>query len=209
MSNQLSKTFCIRLSFQEERDRLRETLVEIEDISKVEGIADTLELVIGELANNAIKSNIKRIFFEAKGYSFETEEDYEAGLKAFNTNFSHLNFTHYQKAMSLLDMKVEINVNLNEKYLVIELCNKNTMSEIEEKYLRNKLKLVMKKMPSDMLDLYVHYGDEIASDGLGLTIIIDLIRNLGFDPKSFTVYNEEKHTKARLEFPLDTKYLTR
>ncbi len=208
MTEGISGNFSLLLSFREERKRLRATLDEIEIVTKGEVPADSIEMIIGELANNAIKANLKRLFFHAKGFRFDSIEEYELGTKSFVENFSHLNFSYYEKAMKLLDVKIEIDVDMNMKRLLVILQSNNAMSESEEDSIRKKLNTVMHHLPEEIHNLYVYYGDDMQGSGLGLTIVVDLIRDMGFDPEHFRVYNEGKYTKARLEFPLSADYLS-
>ncbi len=208
MCNLLSGKMGVLISFQESRAELRNLLDEIELSSNGKICADSVELIISELVNNAIKANLKRLFFHVQGYSFDDAEKYEAGMKAFTEHFSKLNLKYYKKAMKLLDVKVGIDVNLSAKRLSIMLQSNNVMSKTEENHVRQRLNTVMQQLPSDMHELYVFYGDEVQGEGLGLTLVIDLIRKMGFDPKNFRVYNEDQYTKTRLEFPLSEDYIT-
>ncbi len=207
MTSKISANYLIRLSIREERGKLHSKLQEVEEHVGKEGMAEKLSIIIGELANNAVKANLKRLFFHAKGYKFDDAQSYEIGLKAFHDNFAHMNLVHYEKAMQLLDLKVQINIELDENRLLILIENNNSMSAEEELRLRKKMAKVMQRDLEEMLELYVYYGDDMEGLGLGLTMTVDLIRQLGFDPQHFRVYNEGSKTVTRLEFPLKMDYV--
>ena len=58
----------------------------------------------------------------------------------------------------------------------------------------------------DLVEFSVHYGDESEGNGLGLAMVVLLIKDMGFDPGFFRVYHNEGQTTARLEFPLSADY---
>ena len=206
MSGQETIRFSLFLVTREDRSKLREAMERIEKISKKEGIADRLEIIVSELINNAIKANLKRLYFQSKGFSLENSEDYDMGLKSFRMNYAHLNFTQYEKAMKLLDLEVSVEIDMSDKNIVIFVQNKNMMSALEEERLREKLKKIMQQLPEGVHDLYVHYGDEIEENTLGLAMAFSLFRDMGYNPSLFRVYNEGNYTKARIKIPLLDHY---
>ena len=58
----------------------------------------------------------------------------------------------------------------------------------------------------DLVEFSVHYGDESEGNGLGLAMVVLLIKDMGFDPGFFRVYLNDGYTTARLEFPLSADY---
>ena len=202
----LSEKYSINLSYQEEREHLRLILEKIEKVTKKENFADSMEFILGALANNAAKANLRRIFFHAKGFNFETPEGYKRGQKAFSENFSYLNLSYYEKAMRLLNVKVDIELDWNSKRLLIHIQNTSAMSKPEESCLRRKLKKAMDYLPKDIHSLYLHFGDTADDESLGLAMVVDMMNKMGFDPQHFRLYSDEKYTKTRLEFPLHIDY---
>ncbi len=194
----------VTLIKREDRKELRELTDKVEQLSEMKGLSDRLEMIISELVNNAVKGNLKRIYFESKGYSFDDQESYRLGLESFKKNYGHLNFSHYEKAMRLLNFKINIEINLSDNYLLLLIENNNMMSTFEEKRIRMRLKEIMEKKmrKENLLDIYLHYGDEIEENTLGLAMIVDFLSGMGYDLSLFRVYNEGNSTKARLEIPL-------
>ena len=106
--------FSLFLVTRDDRSKLRETVERIEKIVKKEGLADKLEIIISELINNAVKANLKRIYFQSKGFDLNSPENYEIGLKSFRLNYGHLNFMHYEKAMKLLGLEISVEIDMSE-----------------------------------------------------------------------------------------------
>lgn len=198
--------FSLYLVSREDRERLRELVEKIEKLSEKKGIADKLEIIISELINNAVKANLKRLYFQSKGFCMDSQENYDLGLKSFRLNYGHLNFMHYEKAMKLLGLEISVEVDMSDKSTIIFVKNKNTMSDLEEKCLRERLKKIMQELPDQAHDLYMHYGDEMEGNSLGLAMAIDLFQSMGYNPSLLRVYNKGDYTIARIKMPLVSDY---
>ncbi len=198
--------FSFLLKKRSERHKIRELADYVAQIADLADIRDGLEIVIAELVNNAVKAELKRIFFAKKGFSFDDPQSYQKGLEAFHCNYAYLNFMYYEDAMSGLHLRIDVDIDMEESRILLYVRNDKNMPYPEERSLRRKLKRAMDLLPNDLVDLYVYYGDETGENGLGLTLVVDTIRRMGFDPEHLRVYNEGKCTVARLELPLGSKY---
>ena len=198
--------FSFFLVSRDDRVKLREAAERIEKITQKEGMADRLEIIISELINNAVKANLKRLYLKSKGFNLEKAEEYKKGVEEFRLNYGHLNFTHYEKAMKLLGLEISVEIDMSDRQVLVFVQNKNTMSSLEEERLRERLNNIMQQVPEGMHDMYLHYGDEIEENTLGLAMAIDLFRDMGYNPSLFRVYNEGEYTKARIKMPLIGEY---
>ncbi len=205
----MDKNFIISILSSADKERIKPALKEVEEQTKKEGLADVLELVLHELINNAVKANLKRVFFDRNGYSFENQESYENGLKEFRLNFSSFNLDEYGEELKMLQLQVRLEVSLDHKRLLVFVENNRAASAAEESSIRDRLKTAMEIPKSDeaLMDFYVHYGDETEEKGIGLTMVVKLIQEAGFDPANFRVYVKARTTVARLEFPLSSNYV--
>ena len=188
---------------------MKPILQAIEQQTEKEGLADVLEMVLHELINNAVKSNLKRVFFERNGYSYEDLESYENGLKEFRLNFASFDLKSYGEELATLSLQVRMELSLNQKRLLVFVENSRAASVYEEKTIRDKLKTAMElsKSHEGLMDFYVHYGDAAEEGGIGLTMVVRLLKEAGFDPANFRVYVKAQSTVARIEFPLTSDYV--
>jgi len=79
-----------------------------------------------------------------------------------------------------------------------------TISE-EERRLRSHLARAMEVR--NLVQFSEAYGDDTEGAGLGLALVIMLIKDMGFDPDYFRVFTRGDSTVARLEFPLKKDYV--
>jgi signal transduction histidine kinase len=179
--------------------------MDLEKRFKKEGMGDTIYNVVQELINNAVKANLKRSFFKANQYSFVDPKSYQEGLAAFKTSLRTISDEQWKKAVQELGLRVTVEVDADEKRILIYVENNAVMIPEEERRLRSHLARAMHVR--NLIQFSEAYGDETEGAGLGLALVIMLIKDMGFDPDYFRVFTREGSTVARLEFPLHKDYV--
>lgn len=180
-------------------------LRDFEQRLKIEGLAVTLFNVVMELVSNAVKANLKRVFFERHGYDATVTESYRKGIEHFASQYRNTNTAEYQRALDELELQVSIDMDLDAERLMIHVRNNTLLMAEEERRIRTKLANAMGV--KDIMNFYIEFGDETEGKGLGLAMVILLIKDLGFDPALFRVFHDGNKTIARLEFPLSADYV--
>ncbi|MCE9597940.1 MAG: hypothetical protein K8S54_08225 [Spirochaetia bacterium] len=195
----------VRWIDQDARHRLRTVFEELETSLKIDGIGVVLTTAVLELVENAVKANLKRAFFMRMGFSFDDAASYSEGIQQFVKSYGDIQQGQYSEALSQLDLQVSVQVDYDDNRLLVFVENNAVLLSQEERRIRNQLGAAM---TSDKLaEFYVQYGDETEGSGLGLAMIVILIRNLGFQAENFRVFQREGRTVARLEFPLNADYV--
>lgn len=212
--------FEIKILDENYKSKLYNYFLNLEKELKKEGLGEILFQIVYELINNAIKANLKRIFFLKKNYSFENPEEYQKGLqdfrktyKTFFLNLEDLNnqknseiYNEWIQALIDLGLVVRLIVDINHQRIIIYIKNNTKMLPQEEKILRENLAKAMKA--TNLIDFIIHYGQiDEEGEGLGLALVVFLIRDIGFSPEHFRVYKDENNTIARIEFPLSNDYI--
>jgi len=195
----------MRFINDEGRKELQKFFDDLESTLKLEALVVTLFTVILELVGNAVKANLKRVFFRENNFRFDEPESYRAGVDAFKADYENIRKDKYTQALEDLNLTVTVEVDLNNDRLLTYVENNTVMVFEEEKRVRKKLADAMKS--PELLDFYMNYGDEMEGGGIGLAMIIFLIKQMGFDPGHFRVFHRSEKTIARLEFPLKADYV--
>lgn len=198
------KSIEIRILNEEAKAKLREAFDDLERKLKIDSLSITLFYVVMELVGNAVKANLKRVFFRKRGYNLEDPEQYRLHLDEFKHYYNGVPEEEYADALKDLGLSVEIDIDLDHKRLLIFVENNTTLLPEEEKRIRSKL--ANTREMKDILEFSVQFADETEGKGLGLAMIVLLIRDLGFDSSFFRVYKKPDRTVARLEFPLSADY---
>ncbi len=205
MSPDSSKRFSMRLLDADMKQELRGLFDDLEKRLQISGLGVALYSVIMELVGNAVKANLKRAFFRQHGYSMDDAGTYQSGLQAFKESHGTLKKEDYVGALEDLDLVVTVEVDLDHDRLLAYVENTTILIAEEERRIRKKLGNAMDC--AELSDFYMNYGDDVEGSGLGLAMIVFMIRQIGFDPRNFRVFHRGNRTIARLEFPLHADYV--
>lgn len=186
------------------RDHIQSISEELETRVKLQGLSQTLHFILLELVGNAVKANLKRVYFKKHGYSLADPESYAKGIAEFMQAYPTINEEEYRDSLEDLDITVEITYDLNEDRLLIFVENNVILLEEEERRIRRQL--AGSSDIKNIVEFSMAYGDETEGRGLGLAMIVLLMKDLGFDPGHFRVYNRDGRAVARVELPLSADY---
>ncbi len=187
------------------RSLIRSQFAELEQDLGIDGIGTVLTTAVLELVENAVRANLKRAYFRRHGYDLDDRESYARGIEAFRQSYADIKDESYVTALRELELSVAVEVDRNRERLMIFVRNNALLAGTEEARIRRQLGRAMES--DKFVDFYSDYGDETEGSGLGLAMIVFLIRTLGFNPENFRVFRLGPATIARLEFPMHTDYV--
>ena len=172
-----------------------------------EDLVDMTYTITKELTINGVKANQKRIFFEEQGLDILAGEDYAKGMVHFRREFSEqMNETYGRKAKEK-GIYVKISLTYSEDGLCLEVENNTPIAPIEERRMREKMKKAMGY--NDIAEFYMDNMDNTEGAGLGLALIIILIKGEQIDPALFRIFTHQDRTTARVEIPFTPEYVPR
>ena len=215
----LKKEYEFEILDENFKDELRIFFKQLEEELQKPNLGDFVFQIVYELINNAIKSNLKRIFFIKNNYSFQNTEEYTKGLEEFKKFYQHLfknqnSYNHkdllkneeWIEALRDLGLRVHLTIDIDTKRILIYVINNTRILPEEEKRLRKSLSIAMQS--KDLIDFMIHYGQiSEEGEGLGLPLVVLLIKEAGFKPEYFRVFKDDQNTIARIEFPLSSDYI--
>ena len=104
---------------------------------------------------------------------------------------------------------VLIDFHFDTDGLTIEVVNNTPIAPQEEEAMREKLKKAMGY--NDIAEFYMDQAmmGESEGAGLGLALVIILLKGEGIDPKLFRIMIREDRTIARLEIPFSEKFISK
>jgi len=174
----------------------------IEEILKKHGKTNFLEMVYTitkELATNGIKANQKRVFFEDEGLNITNEQDYAKGIALYKQHFSEKMADEYGLRCLARNIYIQANLVYNETGLYIEVVNNTPVLPTEETRLREKMKTSAKY--NDIAEFYMENMDNTEGAGLGIALIMIMLKSEHIDPHLFRIITEADKTIARVEIP--------
>jgi hypothetical protein len=154
-----------------------------------------------ELAINGTKANLKRIFFEEQELDINDRDDYERGMELYKKIMREDLTIHYGKKAKQNGLFVKITFIHSDDSLEIEVTNNTPITQQEESRLRMKLAATMKY--DDLMAYYLDNADDTEGSGMGIALIIILLKGENIDPNLFRIKTDAATTTAKIEIPMD------
>lgn len=164
-----------------------------------EAALSTLSYSSEELLANANKANAKRVFFQDKGLDIENPDDYKEGMITFSTETT-VNKVYYQNLQKENDLYIKYILSLKNNVIKIEVINKATLTDTETKRIHHKMDSAKKysSMEEALTDI-----DKTEGSGLGLIIIILMLKQIGIQKECLQVESTASETIARIVLPVN------
>ncbi|MCX8028580.1 MAG: hypothetical protein N2712_01105 [Brevinematales bacterium] len=170
-------------------------------------LSDIIYTCVKELILNASKANIKRVVFEENNVNINDEKSFLLGMIKFKEELSEINLPKYMSKLAEKDLYISVAFYHSKDGVRIEVVNNVSMSEFENRRIREKLKKAMGY--DDISQFYLEQGDELEGAGLGIALIVMLLKGVGIDPSLFRISGpNNSYVLARIEVPLTESYVS-
>jgi putative nucleotidyltransferase with HDIG domain len=164
-------------------------------------LKDYLSYCLRELAVNAKKANTKRVYFDEKGLSLDNPNDYVAGMTDFKKDTLD-NLNHYLQLQKDKGYYIKIMYQAKGGSIMLEVRNNAEITK--EEYVRIHDKLARSRAYASLEDALSQVLDDSEGAGLGLVILVMMLKKIGITEDCFDIYGESSETIARITVPLDT-----
>lgn len=160
---------------------------------------DVLYSVLKELINNAIKANIKRLYFQAQGLNIDDTDDYRTGMERFKEatygNDSSYEFSNLKKE----NMLVRVSFIAHSDKMIFHVINNAPILEEEVSKIEARVKKAYKY--NDISEAFDDVLDDSEGAGLGLIMALMLFKNIGLPADTFQVARKNNLTVAAIRIP--------
>lgn len=160
----------------------------------MESYFNKLNYCLSEILINAIKANMKRVYFQDYNLDIENPSDYAKGMKAFRTEMLERR-AYYLERLRQSDLYVTYTLKIEDKKLIIEVRNSSVMTEAESIRVKEKISEVSLESSENLLGEDI---DETEGAGLGIKSIILTLRSFGLPGDHYLLYTENNETVAKL-----------
>ena len=163
-------------------------------------LKDYVVYCVHELVINAKKANTKRVYFSERGLDINDPDDYKRGMETFKEETINqiANFLELQKEKGLY---IKINLRIKRNTIRIEVRNNVKVTKMEQ--LRIHDKMARSRQYDSLEDAMSQALDDPEGSGLGLIILVLMLKKIGLDDDSFYLEANEKETIAGISIPLD------
>ncbi len=167
-------------------------------------IKDQLAYCLRELAVNAKKANTKRAYFLEKNLSLENPDDYDEGMKTFKEETLD-NIQYYLQKQKEQGLYIKIIFHTQGKTFNIMVRNNVEITRKEQ--IRVYDRIARSRAFTTMEEAFATVLDNSEGAGLGIVILILMLKKLGLAEDSFSIDMEEGETVAALSIPFSDIHL--
>lgn len=183
----------------EDREFIDSVLDRFLNEAGIKFLMNKISYCVHELATNAKKANTKRVYFKAKGLNLENKSHYELGMKSFKTD-TFEKIDHYLDRQKKLGYFIVIMFQLTRKELKITVINNSEMASEEKIRVKNKLAIASKS--ASIGEIYDQIEDYSEGAGLGIVMMSQMLRTMGFGPDVLNIESEQGLTTASITLKL-------
>ncbi|MCL2759418.1 MAG: HDOD domain-containing protein [Treponema sp.] len=163
-------------------------------------LKDYIVYCVQELVVNAKKANTKRVYFTERGLNIHDDNDYKKGMKDFKEKTIG-NIQHYLQLQKEKGLYIKVILQVKRNTILVEIRNNVTATKMER--LRIQDKMARSRQYSSLEDALNQILDDSEGAGLGLVILVLMLKKMGLDDDAFTMKSTDKCTIASISIPLD------
>jgi putative nucleotidyltransferase with HDIG domain len=165
-----------------------------------EKLRDYIVYCVQELAVNAKKANTKRVYFVERGLDLSNPSDYKEGMEHFKEN-TLSNIAHYLQLQKEKGLYIKLIMQIKKNVIHIEVRNNVAVTKTE--LIRIHDKLARSRQYNNLEDALSQVLDDSEGAGLGLVILVLMLKKMGLDEDCFDIMSNDKETIARILIPLE------
>jgi len=165
-----------------------------------ENLKDYIVYCVQELTGNAKKANTKRVYFLERGLDLNNPEDYRLGMATFKETTLN-NIAHYLQIQKEKGLYIKLILQIKNNIINIEV--RNNVAPTKTELIRIHDKLARSRQYANLEDAMAHILDDSEGAGLGLVILVLMLKKMGLDEDCFDIIGTNKETVAKIIIPLD------
>ncbi|MDC7218377.1 MAG: hypothetical protein PQJ59_00445 [Spirochaetales bacterium] len=155
---------------------------------------------IRELAANANKANMKRLYFLEKNLDINNKEHYEIGMSSFKDD-TFVDLDRYGRQLSEQGLYVKFSFHVKNDNFTITIMNNTALSHEEETRINDKISKAWDF--HSMAEAMSHILDGTEGAGLGIVSIIMMLRKIGISDRNALKIRKktgETHSIVRIPY---------
>ncbi|MBN2628828.1 MAG: HDOD domain-containing protein [Spirochaetales bacterium] len=160
---------------------------------------DPLAYCMKELAVNAKKANTKRVYFEEKDLDIEDMIDYKRGMIGFKED-TLSNLEYYLNLQKEKGFYIKFTFIVAGGMLRVTIRNNVEINRTEQ--MRVYDRIARARAFNSLEEAFAEVLDDSEGAGLGIVILVLMLKKMGFDEDAFEIEGEGGETVASLIIPL-------
>ncbi|GHV84863.1 hypothetical protein AGMMS50230_04710 [Spirochaetia bacterium] len=169
---------------------------------KQNNLKDNVVYCIQELVVNAKKANTKRVYFIDQGLDLNNAADYQKGMATFKDDTLN-NLDYYLDLQRQQGLYIKLILHLKDNLINIEVRNNATITADELERIRSRLSKAREFV--DMEEAIFQILDDSEGAGLGLVMLVIMLKKVGIGADAFDILRTNTETIARIVIPKNLK----
>ncbi|WP_020611080.1 HDOD domain-containing protein [Sediminispirochaeta bajacaliforniensis] len=189
----------------------RETEVYLEDVLGIflsefgqEHLKDRIAYCLKELSVNAKKANTKRVYFKEKELDINNARDYAEGMKRFKEE-TLSNITHFLELQKQAGLYIKVVFQARGKTFTLSVKNNVEISKKEQ--IRVYDRIARSRAFETMEEALSTVLDDSEGAGLGIVILVLMLKKLGLDEDAFDIDTIDGETVAKITIPFSDVHI--
>jgi putative nucleotidyltransferase with HDIG domain len=162
------------------------------------GIKDRIAYCMKELAVNAKKANTKRVYFKDNNLDITNESQYVEGMKSFKGD-TLSNIDYYLKMQQEQGLYIKTVFHAKGNKFTLSIKNNTEISKKEQ--MRVYDRIARSRAFETMEEALTTVLDDSEGAGLGIVILVLMLKKLGLDEDAFNIDVEDGETIASITLP--------
>jgi len=167
-------------------------------------LKDYVVYCVQELITNAKKANTKRVYFIERGLDINNQNDYDLGMREFKED-TLSNIDYYLQLQKQKGLYIRVILQVKKDIIYIEIRNNSKATRTEQ--IRIQDKIARSRQYNTMEDALFSILDNSEGAGLGLVILILMLKRIGLDDENFSITTTNDCTIASIQIPLEQAML--
>jgi len=163
-------------------------------------LKDYILYCVQELVTNAKKANTKRVYFMERGLDINDDDDYKTGMEKFKEETLG-NIAHYLQLQKQKELYIKLILQVKKNTINIEIRNNSIATKTEQHRILEKI--ARARQYENLEDALSQVLDDSEGAGLGLIILILMLKKMNLGDECFNVTTEENDTVSSIFIPLD------
>jgi HD-like signal output (HDOD) protein len=162
-------------------------------------LKESITTIVRELINNAIKANLKRLYFKLNKLNIEDINEYRSGMENFKEETFQTKSDEYFQKLVQSKLVVRVHFNTSDEHIHINVINNIPILDAELHKVKARISKAYKY--NDISEAFGDVLDDSEGAGLGLIMAMMLYKNSGFPQDLFKIYKKNELTIATLSIP--------
>jgi HD-like signal output (HDOD) protein len=164
-------------------------------------LRDSVLAALKESITNAVKANVKRVYFQKDQANIMDGAQYEKKIRDFKSEYLSKK-EEFESLLLETNYLVLVSFIHNKELLRIRIMNNVQLTP--EEIARIKDKLQKANRYQDIAEAFMEAGDDLEGAGLGLIMTMMMLKNDGLNSNSFKFESAGEKTSVTIDIPINT-----